>query len=95
MFAKDTLTSSVLSIIAVTCVVLIITASWQITMLVCLAVLLVDLFLVALIYYWYLTFNSIVVINVVVAIGLAVDYSAHIAHTYLAVVPPPSLKNDT
>lgn len=75
-------------------VVLLITANVPVTLLVALSVLLVDFFLVALIYYWSLTFNSIVVVNVVIAIGLAVDYSAHIAHTYLVVVPPAACKTD-
>ena len=57
------------------------------------AVLLVDFFIVALVHYWSLTFNSIVVVQVVIAIGLAVDYSAHIAHTYLTVDPPKKLKS--
>ena len=56
--------------------------------------LLVDLFIVALAHYWSLTFNSIVVVQVVIAIGLAVDYSAHIAHTYLTVEPPARLKSN-
>ena len=73
-------------------VILIITASVQVTMLVALCVLLVDIFLVALIFYWGLTFNSIVVVTIVIAIGLSVDYSAHIAHTYLIIIPPESCK---
>ena len=31
--------------------------------------------------------------NLVIAIGLAVDYSAHIAHTYLTITPPMDLTN--
>ena len=95
VFTKETVTSTGLSILAVMGVVLIITANLPVTLLVALSVLLVDFFLVALIYYWSLTFNSIVVVNVVIAIGLAVDYSAHIAHTYQIVVPPASCKTDS
>ena len=36
-----------------------------------------------------LTMNNIIVINLVIGLGLAVDYSAHIAHTFLIVKPPP------
>ena len=79
-----------LSIVAVIVVIIFITASIHITIMVTIAVLLVDFFLLALVYYWNLTFNSVVVVQVVIAIGLAVDYSAHIAHTYLVVVPPPN-----
>lgn len=43
---------------------------------------LIDLNLVALIWYWNLNLNFITMINLVLAVGLAVDYSAHIAHGY-------------
>ena len=57
-------------------------------MLVAFCVLLVDLFLTALIFYWNLNFNPLVVINIVIAIGLSVDYSAHISHSYLITEVP-------
>jgi len=79
-------------LVAVLFVIIIVTGSMFVTLLVTFAVLLVDLFLVAIIYYWGLTFNSVVVVNVVIAIGLAVDYSAHIAHTYLTIIPPKRCK---
>ena len=43
---------------------------------------LIDLNLLALIWYWGLELNFITMINLILAIGLAVDYSAHIAHAY-------------
>jgi predicted RND superfamily exporter protein len=55
----------------------------------------VDLYLLALLYFWGLTFNTIVVLQVVIALGLAVDYSVHIAHNYLVVVPPPGVCTTT
>lgn len=61
-------------------------------MLVALCVFLVDVFLAALIFYWGLTFNPLVVINIVIAIGLSVDYSAHISHSYLITNIPKELK---
>ena len=93
VFTNETVLSVGLSLIAVFFVVFFITGSLPVTMLVCMAVLLVDLFLVAIIHYWGLTFNTVIVINIVIAIGLSVDYSAHIAHTYLTVVPPADLSN--
>ena len=72
--------------------ILFITSSFAATLMVLMCVLLVDLFVMALIYYWGLTFNNVVVVNTVIAIGLSVDYSAHIAHTYLVVKPPPACK---
>ena len=94
VFVKETFVSCGLSVIAVIFVILFITASIAVTILVAIAVLLVDFFILALVFYWSLTFNSIVVVQVVVAIGLAVDYSAHIAHTYLTVTPPPRFRTD-
>ena len=93
VFKDETILSVGLSIMAVFFVVLFVTGSLPVTGLVCLAVLLVDYFLVALIHYWDLTFNSVVVVNIVIAIGLAVDYSAHISHTYLIIEPPSEMSN--
>ena len=76
-------------------VILFITADFTVTILVAFAVFLVDVYILALVFYWNLTFNSIVVVQVVVAIGLAVDYSAHIGHTYLSVHPPNTPKYRT
>ena len=85
VFIKETLLSTGLSFIAVVLVILFITASVPVTILVTISVLLVDFFIVALVHYWNLTFNNIVVVQVVIAVGLAVDFSAHIAHTYLVI----------
>jgi multidrug efflux pump subunit AcrB len=61
-FIPETIYSSGMSFIAVCCVILFITASLTATILVALAVALVDLYLLALLYYWGLTFNTIVVL---------------------------------
>jgi|Transcript_11735 predicted RND superfamily exporter protein len=95
VFEDETALSVGLSIVAVFFVVLFVTASLPVTGLVCLAVLLVDYFLLALIHYWDLTFNNVVVINIVIAIGLAVDYSAHISHTYLIIEPPAEMTTNS
>ena len=93
VFFKELALSLGLSIMAVFLVVLIITGSIPVTFLVLLAVVLVDLFLFALIHYWDLTLNNIIVVNLVIGLGLSVDYSAHIAHTYLVVEPPVEFSN--
>lgn len=80
-----------LSIVACLIVIFIITASPQATILVCLCVLLTDLFLCGLIFYWGLTMNTLVVLNIIIAIGLSVDYSAHISHSYLTTQIPEEL----
>ena len=82
---KESILSIGLSLVAVAAVVFMITGSLPVTALVVFAVVLVDFFLIALIYFWDLTFNTIIIVNIVIAIGLAVDYSAHIAHTYLII----------
>ena len=93
VFFKELSLSLGLSVMAVFLVVLIITGSIPVTLLVLLAVILVDLFLFALIHYWDLTLNNIIVVNLVIGLGLSVDYSAHIAHTYLIVEPPAEFSN--
>lgn len=72
-------------------VVLFITMNLQVTLLVVFCVLLVDFFVLAAAYYWGLTMSNILSINLSFALGIAVDYSTHIAHTYLLVVPPATL----
>ena len=87
-FFYDTIKSCALSISAVFFIILIITGSLTTTILVTISVILVDIYLYALLYYWGLTFNTIVVVNIVIAVGLSVDYSAHIAHSFLLAKPP-------
>lgn len=84
----ETALSIGLSICAVFLVVVFITGSLPVTILVVIAVALVDLFLIGLLHYWDLTMNNIIVVNLVIGLGLSVDYSAHIAHTYLVIEPP-------
>ena len=94
-FTEELVVSCGLSIVAVLIIIIVITASFTATLLVALCVLLVDLYLIGLIYFWGLYFNNFVLINIVIAIGLSVDYSAHIAHTYLLVKPPDHLKTNS
>lgn len=89
LFVYDTFVSCVLSIIAIVIVVFLITGDIITTGIVTLSILLVDYYLLALIYYWSLTFNMLITINLVMAIGLSVDYSCHIAVSYLEIRPPP------
>ena len=34
-------------------------------------------------YFWDLTIDTVTTINLLIAIGLTVDYSSHIAHTFM------------
>lgn len=63
-------------------VLLVTTGSLAMSLFVLLCVGLVVFFLFALLPFWDLTLNSVTIINVVIALGLSVDYSAHIGHTY-------------
>ena len=91
VFVRELCLSLGLSIFAVFLVVIFITGSLPITLLVLLAVLLVDVFLLGLIHFWDLTLNSIILVNLVIGLGLSVDYSAHISHTYLIVEAPKGM----
>ena len=71
------------STLAVIVVVLIITSDVTATILVTCCVLLTDIFLLGFIFYWGLTLNAIVLLQIVLAIGTSVDYSVHIAFAYL------------
>lgn len=88
VFVRDVVTSISLSMMAVFLVVLFITGDIRVTLMVLISVALVDLFLLGLIHFWDLTMNNIVVVNLVIGLGLSVDYSAHIGHTYLTTEPP-------
>ena len=72
-----------LSFLAVLIVILVITSDLVATFAVAICVILTDLFLAALIYYWNLTMNPIVLLQIILGIGCSVDYSAHIAFAYL------------
>ena len=73
---------------AILVVMMILTANFPVTLFILLCVALVDLFLLGLLWYWNVTLNSVTVVNNVIAIGLAVDYSAHIGHAFLMIEPP-------
>lgn len=83
IFYYDAFLSVGLSIAVVFIIVLLITGSLPASLLVIFNVALVNMFLLGFVYFWRLTMNNIVVANSVMAIGLSVDYSAHIAHSYL------------
>ena len=83
VFKKELTLNVTLALLAVFVVVLSITINFVVSFMIVSCVVLVDLFLFGLLAYWNLTLNHITIINIVMAIGLAVDYSAHIGHAYL------------
>jgi predicted RND superfamily exporter protein len=80
-----------LALVGVFIVIFIATSSFTTTIFIMLCVGLVDLFLFALMVFWDITFNTVTGVNIVVAIGLAVDYSAHIGHAYLETTIPKDI----
>lgn len=82
VFSGETAVSVGVSLLVVTLVLLVTTGSLAMSLFVLLCVGLVVFFLFALLPFWDLTLNSVTIINVVIALGLSVDYSAHIGHTY-------------
>lgn len=88
VFNKELTSNVVLALLAVFVVILTVTANLTVTAMVLFCVALVDLFLFSLLAMWDVKLNSVTVVNIVIAIGLAVDYSAHIGHSYLMVEPP-------
>lgn len=87
---KEQIIGILLSLLAVIVVVAFITLNFMVTALVVFAVVLVDFYLIGLIYFWGLTLNNFTGMNMIFALGLAVDYSSHIAHTFLLTEPPVS-----
>ena len=78
----------------VTVVVLFITFDLRITFIVVAVVSLVVLYVTGVCHYWGLTLNNLFVVNLTFALGISVDYSVHIAHKYLTIKPPASLKTN-
>ena len=73
----------IFSFISVLLVILIITSDLTATAVVATCVIMTDLFVAGLIFYWNLSLNPIVILQVILGIGCSVDYSAHIAYSYL------------
>ena len=55
----------------------------QATVLVVIVILMIDVEIVGLMYVWGVAIDSVSVTNLVLAVGLAVDYSVHVAHAFL------------
>ena len=83
------------SFMAVLIVILVITSDITATLVVALCVVMTDIFVAGIIFYWNLALNPIVILQVVLGIGCSVDYSAHIAYAYLIEMPPKKLKSNS
>ena len=69
--------------VAVLLVILIITSDITATLVVATCVIMTDIFVAGLIFYWNLTLNPLAILQIILGIGCSVDYSAHIAYAYL------------
>lgn len=88
MFDRETISNVVFALVVVLLIMFIFTANVTVTFMVLFCVILVDLFLFGLLAFWDITLNSVTVVNIVIAIGLAIEYTAHIAHAFLSIDPP-------
>jgi len=80
---REALLNLALALVAVFVIVSLIIAELRTTLLVMLCVVLTDADILGLMWLWGLTIDSVAVINLVLAVGLAVDYSAHVAHAFV------------
>merc|ERR1719510_785763 len=64
-------------------ITLLLLANVKICVLVLLCVILTLVDIVGLLHWWNITIDTISCVNIVLAIGLCVDYSAHIAHAFI------------
>lgn len=92
-FFEEFIVPIVMSFVSVLVVILVITSSFTATILVFVCIIMTDIFLAGLVYYWNLTLNPIVLLQICLGIGTSVDYSAHIAYAYLVQVVPKSKRN--
>ena len=89
---QETVISTSFSVLAIVCVVLLITASPTVAIITVFSVLMIDLFLVALIALWGITFNNVTLVHLVASLGISVLYAAHISHTFLLVEAPTDIE---
>eukprot|EP01025_Chloroclados_australasicus_P031754 TRINITY_DN3212_c0_g2_i12.p1 TRINITY_DN3212_c0_g2~~TRINITY_DN3212_c0_g2_i12.p1 ORF type:complete len:838 (-),score=67.46 TRINITY_DN3212_c0_g2_i12:303-2816(-) len=85
VITQQTIRNVVIAGVTVFVITLLLLANLLATILVLLMVVMTDICLIGFMWYVGLTFNTVTAISLVLAVGLAVDYSAHIAHSYLVV----------
>ena len=88
VIVPDTVISIISALVAIFLVTFLVIGAPRIAFIVVISVALVNLFLLALIPMWDLTFNNIVVVHLVAGMGLSVYFSLIIGHTFLLVEPP-------
>jgi predicted RND superfamily exporter protein len=81
VIADETIRNVILAGVSVFVIITLLLASVRAALLVTLIVALVDLCLIGFLYHINREFNAVSAINLIVAVGLAVDYSVHICHS--------------
>merc|ERR1712139_120892 len=85
---EETIHNVVIACVCVFVVNLVMLADVLAATLVLTMIALIDVCILGFMPYLDLDFNSVTAINLVLAVGLAVDYSAHIAHSFLVTQAP-------
>jgi len=83
-----------MAVLVIIGVVLFITVSLQMTVIIVFVVILVNVYMTAVTQFWGLTINYILAVNISFSLGVALDYSSHIGHSYLSVKTPASIRSD-
>lgn len=83
VIAWETIRNVLMAGVVVFVILTIVLADLVASMIVTLMIALTDVMLFGFMHYVDLTFNTVTAINMVLAIGIAVDYSAHICHSFL------------
>ncbi|CAM9198844.1 unnamed protein product, partial [Ectocarpus sp. 12 AP-2014] len=81
-----------LALLAVLVLSLLVLGKVTVVLLVCVTLVIIDIELLGFVYHWGLDLNSITVIELIMAVGLVVDYMVHIVHYFLH--QDPSIPKD-
>jgi len=82
IIVQEAILNLCLALVAVFVICLVIMADLRAALMVVLCVVMVDVDILGMMWMWDLTIDSVTIINLVLAIGLSVDYSAHVAHAF-------------
>ncbi|CAM9765761.1 unnamed protein product, partial [Scytosiphon promiscuus] len=80
---EELIVNYVLALVAVAVLSVFVLGKLKIVALVCFTVMIIDVELLGFVYHWRLDVNSLTVIELIMAVGLVVDYMVHIVHYFL------------
>ena len=83
MIGKELWRNLGLAMACVAVITLILLADLPICLMVLLCVILTLVDLVGFLHFWGITIDTLSCVNIVLAVGLCIDYSAHIAHAFI------------